>query len=149
MTLGCHQGALFATRRSSHPVHVASNLAFRRVVNFLEECGTRLALDRCFGYQPSDEDCLRICRAALDATDQATRRDLHDGRGAGRVIVRRRCGQYLNKYHLALEGAPTDDPDVLTPIEDDGGAAPDGPGAPKPKFMLDIEAPLFQRSCGF
>ena len=29
------------------------------------------------------------------------------------------------------------------------GAAPDGPGAPKPKFMLDIEAPLFQRSCGF
>ena len=150
VTLGCHQGALFATRRSAHPVHVASNLAFRRVVNFLEECGTKLALDRCFGYQPSDEDCLRICRATLGERDKPTRRHLHDGCNQGRVIVRRKAGVYLNKYHLSLEGpVETVHEDLLTPIQDDGGEPPDGPGMPKPKFMLDIDAPLFQRSCGW
>ena len=150
VTLGCHQGALFATRRSAHPVHVASNLAFRRVANFLEECGTKLALDRCFGYQPSDEDCLRICRATLGERDKPTRRHLHDGCNQGRVIVRRKAGVYLNKYHLSLEGpVETVHENLLTPIQDDGGEPPDGPGMPKPKFMLDIDAPLFQRSCGW
>ena len=151
VTLGCHQGALFATRRSNHPVHVASNLAFRRVVNFLEECGTRLALDRCFAYQPSDEDCLKICRVTLAEAPQATKRQLHDGCSQGRVIVRRRAGRYLNKYHMSLEGPREDPADLLAPIQDDG--MPDVHDAderlPKPKFMLDIDAPSFQRSCGF
>lgn len=40
VTLGCHQGALFATRRSNHSVHCASNLSFRRIVNFFDDVGT-------------------------------------------------------------------------------------------------------------
>ena len=50
VTLGCHQGALFGTKKSHHPIHVASNLAFRRILDFLESCGSRFALDRCFAY---------------------------------------------------------------------------------------------------
>lgn len=101
VTLGCHQGALFATRPSNHPVHRASNLAFRRIVNFLSSVGTPLSLDAFFGYQPTDDDCLAICRNALK-TRAPTRRTLHDALSRGRVIVRKPAGRFLNKYHEAL-----------------------------------------------
>lgn len=101
VTLGCHQGALFATRRSNHAVHRASNLSFRRIVNFFDQVGTPLDLDSYFSYKPSDSDCLDICRSAL-LQDEPTKRKLHDGLGRSRAIVRHPFGIYLNKYHESI-----------------------------------------------
>ena len=41
VTLGCHQGALFATRPTKHPIHLASNLSYRRILDFLAQVGTQ------------------------------------------------------------------------------------------------------------
>ncbi|KAJ8611647.1 hypothetical protein CTAYLR_007881 [Chrysophaeum taylorii] len=136
VTLGCHQGALFATRRSTHTVHRASNLSFRRIVNFFEEVGTPLDLDSYFSYQPTDTDCLAICREAL-AKNQATRRKPHDGTARGRLLVRRSVGLFLNKYHKALESKHEDHIDDRIFRET----------FRKPQFMLDIECPDAQRAC--
>ncbi|KAJ1462273.1 hypothetical protein M885DRAFT_506446 [Pelagophyceae sp. CCMP2097] len=129
VTLGCHQGALFATRYSSHKVHVASNLSFLRIADFLTEVGTRLNLAASFAYQPSAADCLNIYRAALEQ-EAPTRRTLHDGRGLGRVIVRNRDGQYLNQHHEKLERALERD----APGQDAWAEAL----APLPRYMLAI-----------
>jgi hypothetical protein len=101
--LGCHQGALFATGRSRDPMTVASNLSFRRIVEFCEAVGVPLhRLENVFGFQPTVDFCLQLCRETLQ--EQTTsHRDLHDGPGFGRSIVRRQTGQYLNKFHEALE----------------------------------------------
>ena len=131
-----------------HPVHVASNLAFRRIADFLTTHGTTLDLDRAFPYQPDAETCLRLCRLALASGTAPTRRGLHDGRGLGRVIVRRDRGRFLNKHHRDLEGPDDADggPGSLAPVEADGGAPPDGV---VPTFMLDVEARGSQLSCGW
>jgi hypothetical protein len=43
VTLGCHQGALFQTRRGSSNKYVlASNLSFRRIFDWLSSVGTCL-----------------------------------------------------------------------------------------------------------
>lgn len=104
VTLGCHQGALWVTMRGSrNELHQASNLAFRRIVNFLTDHETPLRdLQTFFGYQPTDADCLDICRNALKR-DRPSIRKLHDGCGLGRTIVRRSQAQFLNKYHEHLE----------------------------------------------
>lgn len=103
---GCHQGALFNTGKSRNPMTIASNLSFRRIADFCEAVGTRLQrLDRIFGFQPAAAQCLKMCEDIL-AVQAPTRRELHDGPGQGRTIVRRETGKYLNKYHEALVERP-------------------------------------------
>uniref|UniRef100_A0A7S3NP58 Uncharacterized protein n=1 Tax=Aureoumbra lagunensis TaxID=44058 RepID=A0A7S3NP58_9STRA len=166
--LGCHQGALFATRRSNHIIHQASNLSFRRIVDFLEKVGTKLALEPYFSYQPSKFDILNICRNALESLEPTTRK-LHDGLQRGRVIVRRSSGKFLNKYHEHLENQLSSDSNTsfLSSRDETKSTTRDASypssaqqqnyQAPSqnnkhfasytPQYMLDIIIPDEQRSC--
>ena len=109
VTLGCHQGALFSTRRSENSTHVASNLSFKRISDFLSNVGSIFELGHYFNYQPSDADCLAMCRNAL--TQQlSTRRPLHDGLGkcalSIKMVNRPRAGDRAAALGDVSEPAP-------------------------------------------
>lgn len=148
--LGCHQGALFRTSRSSRSrMTEASNLSCRRIMDFCDAVGIMLErVDTVFGWTPSARDCLDLCQRLLKETTFVTRREVHDAvfRGScsstpSRSIVRRSCGKYLNKYHEALE--------ARFALGADGHRA--GPWAPNasedstdeagmPRYMLGMDA---------
>jgi len=89
VTLGCHQGALFQTRRGSQNKYaLASNLSFRMISDWFQAVGGGVDVSPLGYYQPSAADCLEIYRRELAAhLDEAagtgkapcTRRALHDG----------------------------------------------------------------------
>jgi len=103
VTLGCHVGALMVPSEG----RTASNLTFRRILDFMTEHGTSFSkLDQQFRHQPTEMDCLRYSRNAFLAQgsvrDAASRWTI-DGTGKNRLIVRQQQGRYLNKYHKYLE----------------------------------------------
>lgn len=134
VVLGCHQGALFGTGCSRDTITISSNLSFRRILDFGASVGTlwesagRLAQIFDDNALPTVEDCLCICRDALKQGNAVSYRAVHDGAGAGRSIVRRRSGEYLNRYHEELEQQ----------VAGRAGATP-AAAADVPKYMLDFE----------
>ena len=100
-TLGCHQGALFRTGRGER--FAASNLSFRRILEFMTEIGTAFERLEVFAHQPSEAECLEHCRVAL-RNRWPQHRAAHSFEG-GRAVVRHPNGRYLNKYHERLEDA--------------------------------------------
>uniref|UniRef100_A0A7S2FZ46 Uncharacterized protein n=1 Tax=Octactis speculum TaxID=3111310 RepID=A0A7S2FZ46_9STRA len=115
VTLGCHQGALFMTRRvpreegNRNSIDLASNLSFRRIHDWLTDVGTTLDVNRVLirgFYNPDAQACIGLMKAAC-RTHLPTRRILHDATAAsGRVIIRRGAdcnARFLNKHHEALE----------------------------------------------
>jgi len=125
VTLGCHQGALFYTaKRPTGEVERASTIAFHRIRGFLEKHGVSLrftGVESLARYHPTAEDCLALCRLELERVHGATSRELHDGTGRSRTIVRAPVGpalfakggdgeveesiipRFLNRHHEELE----------------------------------------------
>ena len=117
VTLGCHQGALYATSARPRGWARAANLSCNRITRFLESLGVQLRFE-CGAtdltrFRPDAHDCLILCREEL-AKDEPTVRALHDGRNEGRRIVRRKLDEvapparpgtnvYLNRHHEQLE----------------------------------------------
>lgn len=134
VTLGCHQGALLGTANTTRQlramvddrgnygtVTIASNLSFRRISDWFATKNVRFDFKGM--YEPSHDECLAICKAAL-TSNWLTNRSLHDATGKKRVILRRGVDarpQYLNRYHEQAER---------------GQAARDSGG--RPIYMLDI-----------
>lgn len=154
VTLGCHQGALFYTaKRPTGEVERASTLAFHRITGFLEKHGVGLrftGVESLARYCPTAEDCLALCRLELQRVHGATSRELHDGTGRSRTIVRAPGGpalfakggdgeveesiipRYLNRHHEHLEC-------------EIGNGGINGHGradVAKASYMLDIISPM-------
>mmetsp|Transcript_831 Transcript_831/g.996 ORF Transcript_831/g.996 Transcript_831/m.996 type:complete len:340 (+) Transcript_831:64-1083(+) len=106
VSLGCHQGALFMTSPRPTVSHtIASNLSFRRIVDYLESEGIELIFPDGI-YQPTREHCLEICRNEVKKDAPKSIRITHDKTGMNRKIVRQ-CNEeqkheWLNKQHRQL-----------------------------------------------
>jgi len=108
VTLGCHQGALFGTSSApagSMSIYTkASNLSFRRILDYLKSEGIELEFPRMI-YVPTEQHCLEICHSELRRKVTTTSRITHDMTGMKRKIIRRSetegC-RWLNKHHQQL-----------------------------------------------
>ena len=142
VTLGCHQGALFRTRkRPQCREEAASNLSFHRISAFLASVGTDVDISGTYAgayFEPSSQEVLEIYRETLQGHEHPSRRITHDRRG--RLIVRRPSRskpRFVNRHHETLEA----DANVAKRGSWALGSSAGGKDEPPIRYLLDFEYP--------
>mmetsp|Transcript_1350 Transcript_1350/g.3626 ORF Transcript_1350/g.3626 Transcript_1350/m.3626 type:complete len:395 (-) Transcript_1350:107-1291(-) len=149
VTLGCHQGALFATQEKfyGNPTACAANLSFCRIHEWLTAQGTHFRSGQP-PFHPTRLQCSDISRAEM-LKDRESARITHDASQQHRVILRRSTKDgrptFLNRYHERLERDLGPDDDLDCP---EGSSIKESRSS-EPRYLLDIVLPAqVGHACG-